>query len=488
MNALNRDLKKMTYSIEEIKREKVLEDPWALNFHLMPKVGWLNDPNGLCQFKGIYHVFFQYSPFDEKGGIKFWGHYTSTDLIHWKDEKVALYADQPFDCHGVYSGSSLIDEDKMYLYYTGNVKQVGDYDYINEGREHNTILAISEDGKTFNHKELIMTNKDYGKDMTCHVRDPKVWKEEDTYYMVQGARDKEDVGQIIVFASKDKRNWKRVQTLKSEKPFGYMWECPDFFELDGQKILLLSPQGVEAEGIKYNNIYQSGYYKVKGDILGDNYELREFEEIDRGFDFYAPQTFVDEQGRRILIGWMGLPDIDELYSNPTTSYGWQHALTIPRELKMRHGKLIQQPVKELEELRGNKQEVIIENKASTEETKLDIPNTFELELIIDTLKSDVDLIIKEGVYLHYSVANKIFTLSFDACGYGRGERSVQLEGLQDIRVFVDTSSLEIFINGGEEVFTSRFYPKEHKKNLIIKGQGLKGRLNIWEMKGITIEN
>lgn len=488
MNALNRDLKKMTYSIEEVKRGKVLEDPYALSFHLMPKVGWLNDPNGLCQFKGIYHVFFQYSPFDEKGGIKFWGHYTSTDLIHWKDEKVALYADQTFDCHGVYSGSSLIDEDKMYLYYTGNVKQIGDYDYINKGREHNTILAISEDGKTFNHKELLMTNKDYGEDMTCHVRDPKVWKEKDTYYMVQGARDKEDVGQIIVFASKDKRNWKRVQTLKSEKPFGYMWECPDFFELDGEKILLLSPQGVEADGIKYNNIYQSGYYKIKGDIFSNNYELRDFEEIDRGFDFYAPQTFVDEQGRRILIGWMGLPDIDELYSNLTTSYGWQHALTIPRELKMGNGKLIQQPVKELENLRGKKQEVMIQHEMSVEEDKIDTTSTFELEFAIDTLQSDIDLIIREGARLHYSVTNKIFTLSFDESGYGRKERSVQLEGLQDIRVFADTSSLEIFINGGEEVFTSRFYPKQDKKNVVVRGQGLKGRLNIWEMKGITIEN
>lgn len=488
MNALNRDLKKMTHHIEELKRGTVLEDLYALNFHLMPKVGWLNDPNGLCQFKGVYHVFFQYSPFDEKGGIKFWGHYTSTDLIHWKDEKVALYADQTFDCHGVYSGSSLIDEDKMYLYYTGNVKQIGDYDYINEGREHNTILAISEDGKTFNHKELLMTNKDYGEDMTCHVRDPKVWKEKDTYYMVQGARDKEDVGQIIVFASKDKRNWKRVQTLKSEKPFGYMWECPDFFELDGEKILLLSPQGVEADGIKYNNIYQSGYYKIKGDIFSNNYELRDFEEIDRGFDFYAPQTFVDEQGRRILIGWMGLPDIDELYSNPTTSYGWQHALTIPRELKMGNGKLIQQPVKELENLRGKKQEVMIQHEMSVEEDKINITSTFELEFAIDTLQSDIDLIIREGARLHYSVTNKIFTLSFDESGYGRKERSVQLEGLQDIRVFADTSSLEIFINGGEEVFTSRFYPKQDKKNVVVRGQGLKGRLNIWEMKGITIEN
>lgn len=488
MNALNRDLKKLTSLVENMKASRVLEDPHALKFHLMPQVGWLNDPNGLCQFKGTYHVFFQYSPFDEKGGIKLWGHYTSKDLINWKDEKTALYADQPFDCHGVYSGSSLIDDGKMYLYYTGNVKQIGNYDYITNGREHNTVLVESEDGKVFKQKELLMMNKDYGDDMTCHVRDPKVWKENGKYYMVQGARTKEDIGQIILFESEDKRNWKRIQVLKSDEPFGFMWECPDFFELDGEKILLISPQGVEAEGIKYNNIYQSGYYKVTGDIFNNDYKLEGFEEVDRGFDFYAPQTFVDEQGRRLLIGWLGLPDIDELYSNPTTQYGWQHALTIPRELHIKNGKLIQQPVKELEALRGDKQEVVVKLHEDLESQKVDTAATFELDMHIDALQGDLDLVIREGARLHYSRENKCLTLSFDACGYGRKERSVALEDLRGIRVFADTSSLEIFINDGEEVFTSRFYPEQDKKGIVIKGLALEARVNLWEMKEITIEN
>ncbi|MDA3730293.1 glycoside hydrolase family 32 protein [Niameybacter massiliensis] len=485
MNALNRDLKKLTQIIEEKEAGRILKDSYALKFHIMPKVGWLNDPNGLCQFKGKYHVFFQYSPFDEKGGLKFWGHYTSIDMIHWKNENTALYADQPFDCHGVYSGSALIDENKMYLYYTGNVKQVGKHDYVTTGREHNTVMVVSEDGKTFTHKELLMTNEDYGSEMTCHVRDPKVWKEDNMYYMVQGARDKKDRGQILLFASEDKIVWKVINKIQSEDVFGYMWECPDFFELDGQKVLLLSPQGIEADGIKYNNIYQSGYYVVEGDITTSEYALSGFEEMDRGFDFYAPQTFIDEQGRRILIGWMGLPDIDDLYSNPTTEHGWQHALTIPRELHMKEGKLIQQPIEELKNLRSK----VVGLELKENNTKIQLPaHTFELELMLETLKKDLKIIIRKGAVLEYKAEEKVISLIFDECGYGRDKRSVQIEVVKNIRIFGDTSSLEIFLNDGEEVFTSRYYPSTEENQIEVEGIELNGKLNLWEMKAITIEN
>ena len=165
-------------------------------FHLMPPTGWLNDPNGLCQFKGVYHVFFQYSPFDAQGGLKMWGHYTSRDMISWEYHGAALYPDQPFDCHGVYSGCAWIENEKMYLYYTGNVKMEDrdDYDYINSGRQSNTVLVESEDGFHLGRKKLLMKNEDYPDDLTLHVRDPKVWKENGVYYMLQGARTKADTG------------------------------------------------------------------------------------------------------------------------------------------------------------------------------------------------------------------------------------------------------------------------------------------------------
>ena len=171
MNALTRDLVKLVETAEQSQKTReelsVSDRKFREKLHLMPPVGWLNDPNGLCQFQGIYHAFFQYSPFNAEGGVKMWGHYTSKDMIKWEYQGTALYPDQPFDCHGVYSGSAFIEDGKMYLYYTGNVKlEDGEYDYIRTGREGNTVLVITEDGKTFGKKKELMRNVDYPSDLT----------------------------------------------------------------------------------------------------------------------------------------------------------------------------------------------------------------------------------------------------------------------------------------------------------------------------------
>ena len=133
--------------IDQIAAEKANQlpivngDEWRNKFHLMAPIGWINDPNGLCYFKGLYHVFYQYSPLDAKGGLKFWGHYTSEDLLDWKYEGTALYPDSSYDCHGVYSGSSLIDQDKMHLFFTGNVKIDGGFTGFINPQSGNSIVV-----------------------------------------------------------------------------------------------------------------------------------------------------------------------------------------------------------------------------------------------------------------------------------------------------------------------------------------------------------
>ena len=141
-NALQRDLITLVRRIEREDGLRAAADPWRQRFHLMPPVGWLNDPNGLCRCGEWYHVFYQYGPFDATGGVKMWGHYRSRDLLHWEQLPPILYPDQPWDIHGVYSGSALVEDGTMYLYYTGNVKHAGNYDYITAGRGHNTALAV----------------------------------------------------------------------------------------------------------------------------------------------------------------------------------------------------------------------------------------------------------------------------------------------------------------------------------------------------------
>ena len=125
-------------------------------FHLFPQSGWLNDPNGLCQLDGIHHIFFQYSPDEPKGGEKTWGHYSTKDFINYEFTGVFMKPDMPEDASGVYSGCAYVEDGQMYIYYTGNVKHPGDYDYILEGRESNTILVTSQDGIKASEKKILL--------------------------------------------------------------------------------------------------------------------------------------------------------------------------------------------------------------------------------------------------------------------------------------------------------------------------------------------
>ena len=434
-------------------------DKWRLGLHLMPPTGWLNDPNGLCQFQGVYHVFFQYSPDNPEGGRKCWGHYTSTDLLEWQYAGIVLSPDAEFDRNGVYSGSAVVSEGEMYLFYTGNVKLEGDYNYITDGRQSNTVLTGSEDGLNFGEKKCLMTNEDYPDHLTCHIRDPKVVTgksigiEDDNFYMFLGARTKDDRGVVLVYKSPDLESWEHTNILTGEKRFGYMWECPDAFMLGEKKILSVSPQGVETRGIDYQNVYQSGYFELDGSFDG-TYRLKNFREWDRGFDFYAPQTFLDEQGRRLLIGWIGMPD-DQEQCNPTVKDGWQNALTVPREVCLKDEKVMQYPAEELLSLRKEEQ-TLEPGKASDKMQCYDI----EITMLENT---DMTLVISDGITLCYSRSDKMFTVTFleeQNLGYGRKSRAVYLDECRSVRILADTTCLEVYLNGGEEVFTTRFYTED----------------------------
>ena len=463
MNALTRDLIKLTDIAETQGAEKEEKLLFREHFHLMPPVGWLNDPNGLCQIEGVYHAFFQYSPFDAEGGVKMWGHYISDNMLDWKYQGVALYPDQPFDCHGVYSGSALVEDGKMYLYYTGNVKlEDGEYDQIRPGREGNTVLVSSEDGIHFGHKKQLMRNTDYPDDLTCHVRDPKVWKEQDTYYMVQGARTKEDVGQILIFTSKDKVNWKFKSRIESKEPFGYMWECPDYFTIGDKKILSASVQGLEGGIWEERNVYQSGYFEVEGDILS-SYKLGEYKLWDYGFEYYAPQSFETEDGRRIHISWMGMPDC-EAYTNLTIADGWQHCFTLPREIYVKDGKICQRPVRELD---------YKEAITKTAENKLQAGSCKAYDLKIDKIQNNQFCIaLAEELLLEYTDGRfrMRFTDNRKTCvSAGRDCRYVETDEVTNIRVIADVSSVEVFVNDGEYVFSTRYYPDKYSINVQAEG-------------------
>ncbi|MCR4729454.1 MAG: GH32 C-terminal domain-containing protein [Saccharofermentans sp.] len=428
-----------------------MKGKWRQNLHIEPPEGWMNDPNGLCFFDGFYHVYFQYSPGTPRGeSVRRWGHYVSSDLLSWKYKGVVIDADIPEDRDGVFSGSAVAFDDHVDFFYTGNVMEEGDYDYVLEGRGANVIHISSPDGSSMSSKKVLLRNSDYPDFCSCHVRDPKVWLEDGIYKMVLGARTKDDKGCVLLYEGAD------IDSLEYKKCFsapdmGYMWECPDLFEIEDRKFLAFCPQGIPQGEFKYQNLFQSGYFKAEGDALCD------FEEFDYGFDFYAPQTFTAPDGRRILIGWMGIGD--DSYTNPTTDLGWQHCLTLPRELTVGpDGKILQNPIRELESLKKNTKPV---EGAAWE----GLPFEFNASDFTDDLSVSVS-----GAEVCWNREGGILSLHFtNGEGFGRTERKIKLASLESLRIIADVSSLEIYINGGRYVMSTRFYPEHRQVKITVNG-------------------
>ena len=242
--------------------------------------------------------------------------------------------------------------------------------------------------------------------------------------------------------------------MESEQKFGYMWECPDYFEEDGRKFLSASVQGLEGKEWKDRNVYQSGYFLVDGDILGD-YSLSDYRLWDYGFDYYAPQSFETEDGRRIQIGWMGMPDCQE-YTNLTVQEGWQHCFTFPREVFVRDGAVCQRPVRELED----KKCPVVVSEGHLERADEQV---FEVD-VTGIRNNSFRAVLGEELILEYRMGR--FEMRFadrakDSVSAGRGLRYKELEELRDVKILADVSSVEVFLNGGEAVFSTRYYPKKY---------------------------
>lgn len=439
-------------------RERIKNAKWRQRFHIEPPDGWLNDPNGLSFYKGEYHVYFQYSPIAPDGHTpRGWGHYHGSDLMHMTYDRAVMMPDIPEDSHGVYSGSAIENDGILHIFYTGNVKMIGDYDYVKAGRGANVIHVTTTDGSKMSEKQVLLRNSDYPDFCSCHVRDPKVWKEGDAWKMVLGARTLDDEGCVLVYESDDLITWKYTGKVYKEG-YGYMWECPDYFEIDGKGFLSTCPQGMPHYETKWQNLNESGYFPVQGKL--EDSVLGDFTEWDMGFDFYAPQTFLDPQGRRILIGWLGMDN--KAYGNATTDLGWQHCLTIPRVVTIApNGKLRQQPIAEFDELKSNAR------RQSSGQTA-EYPLPFEL----DGEPADSFSITLDGkLELDFDKEKKLFTMKFtdEKYGCGRTVRNAEIDNVRNIRVIADMSSIEVYINDGETVMSTRIYPDNDSVKLKVNG-------------------
>lgn len=462
-------------------RHRIKNDPHSLGYHLMPPVGLVNDPNGLVYFKGAYHIFFQWNPFDTQHGYKAWGHYTSSNLTDWTLEPTALKPDAWYDKNGCYSGSAIEHDGILHLFYTGNVKDAQDQ------RSTYQCLAVSENGIHFEKKGPVLHLPE---GYTPHFRDPKVWKAGDHWLMVLGAQNEALKGEAVLARSDNLTDWEFIGPIAGAgmnglRDFGYMWECPDLFALDGRDVLIVCPQGLEADGDSYHNLFQAGYFIGDFDPLNHTFQHGDFAELDKGFDFYAPQTFTDGAGRRILFGWMGMAD-DQEQDQPTIQNNWIHALTIPRALELENGMLIQQPVAELRKLRGHRKHYSqLELEKDVAFREVIAPMSEILLSFTRPVEGTFEMDIRNNLTISYAAGR--FTIErriFD--GLATEQRTFSLDTLSELQIFVDRSSVEVFINGGETVATSRYFPSEVDDAIGIRGH-MHFDLSLWEIEGGTMD-
>lgn len=442
-------------------KQKVDRSPWRQTYHIQPEMGLLNDPNGFSFFNGEYHLFYQWFPLGPVHGIKYWYHTKSTDLVHWENAGIAIRPNDDIDSHGAYSGSGIEHNGQLYLMYTGNTR---DENWIRHPKQN--IAVMDQNGSIQKRKTPVIDHVPDG--YTDHFRDPKVWKEHDTFYAIIGAQRTDLTGCVVLYRSPDMETWTFAGEVQTALPeFGYMWECPDYFEINGQGIFIFSPQGIAPDGDHYHNIYQSGYVLGNLDVHTQQLQHSDFNELDRGFDFYAPQTMEAPDGRRILVGWMGLPEM----AYPTDDHGWAHCLTIPRELTIENGRLMQRPVRELQNLRGIKMEAsaLLEDETKTFDsfsgTSFELICTFDLK-DADSCGIEIRVNDREKTIITYDAAEQKVHVDRTHSGaladsaYG-SVRSCRAEGSRiTFHLFVDSSSLELFVNDGLDVFTSRIFPSD----------------------------
>lgn len=411
----------------------------------------------------------------------------SKDLVSWEHLPIALAPSEEYDKDGCFSGSAIEKDGKIFLMYTGNVWAGEDHE---QDLKQVQCLAVSEDGVVFEKikNNPVIEEAPEGNIHPFHFRDPKVWEYEGMYYCVLGSRTKEHVGQAILYRSINLIDWEYVNIVATgEGNFGYMWECPDIFRLDDQDVLLMSPQGMKPEENRYHNLHQSGYVLGKlNDEMG-TLEHGSFEMIDYGFDVYAPQTTVDHKGRRIMIAWMAMWESPM----PEKKYQWAGAMTLPRELILVNGRIRCTPISELESYRTNEisfQQVVVQDKKTFAGI---CGRSIELDVLIDcgkALSFGINLLANEDgtekTTLSYQCDSGMVVLDRNHSGEGpRGIRKAPVL-LEDrnlhLRIFIDHSSVEVFIQGGDKVMTARVYPSERSNGIQFFADG--GEIEIVSLK------
>lgn len=441
-------------------------------FHVTGTVGWINDPNGFSCYKGEYHLFYQYHPYDTNWGPMHWGHVKTRDFICWERLPAAIAPDTEADRDGCFSGSAVeLADGRQMLVYTG-VYQTRRSDGQMETFQQQCVAF----GDGVNYEKYPGNPVLDGSDLPAggsvlDFRDPKVWQEPDgSFSIVVGNRTPDGSGAIRLFTSPDGTHWTYTGTLDaSHNEYGRMWECPDFFPLGGRQVMLVSPQEMTAAGLEFHAGFGSIALLGSYDSAVHRFERERVQSIDYGTDFYAPQTLESYDGRRIMIAWM-----QNWATTGCQPQGarWFGQMTLPRELTLRNGRLVQNPVRELERYRGHK--VSYKNLLVTGESNLSGVSGRLMDLTVTVRPVDGRAsyqafklrLAKDGqreTLIRYKVSNSTLRLDRTHSGFPYDIVNVRdfpvrpQDGAVKLRVIMDRYSLEVFVNDGEQAATMAIY-------------------------------
>ena len=413
--------------------------------HLEPEHGLLNDPNGLAFFNGKYYVFHQWNRFKLDHSYKEWGLFTSSDLLHWKNEETALMPDSKYDKNGVYSGNAVVKDDSLHLFYTGNTKNGGI-------RKSYQRQAISQLPNSFIKKDKVIETP---ADFTEHFRDPYVTKTSDGWQMIVGAQTKEYQGALATFYSADLSKWQYKGIFYTDSILDQMCECPSLVNFGDKQLLIVCPQKRQINPDQDISSY-AGY------LIGmqkDNkfYPETEIKHLDAGIDFYAPQVFEDNNGRKIMLAWMSRMSEEQEERCPTNRFGYVHCLTLPRELIFENGYLYQRPLKEYrdaftlkKQIKDKKTEFIASQDFNVYRFKPEQDTSFEISLANETLKLKYDS--KQLIFFRKNWINDEYEV-----------RKLNIDHIAQLELYCDHSAIEIFINDGEQVMSARYFADSKKR-------------------------
>lgn len=455
----------------------VQASPYHNTYHIEPETGLLNDPNGFSYFNGRYHLFYQVFPYGPVHGLKSWALMTSTDLIHWENEGLKLLPDTIYDSHGAYSGSALpLSNDQLFLFYTGNTRGP------NQARDAYQNGAIYQsDGTVEKFEEpLLRTPEGY----TDHFRDPMIFQVNGQKFAIIGAQKRDNTG-VVVLAQADNdslTSWHyKGELVFTDQTMGYMIECPNLVFIDKRPVLLFCPQGLDKSICAYDNVFPNMY------VIADHFDTETgalnqtspLKNLDDGFEVYATQAFNAPDGRVLASSWLGLPDLNV----PSQADGWQGILSLVKSLTLKNGQLYQYPVAETLALRQAEQAVTLAQVATSMGH-----NTYELEL---DLSADNTLYLfgnsDKTSYISLKIDTKNGKIELNrenlpvswAEAYGYTRTTTVAPGPVKLNIFADTSSLEIFVNAGEKVMSSRIFTASENTYLYAENS-VSARL--WQLK------